>query len=166
MILFASALMLLLLEGVWLYGRQTRAHAAMTYVGLDSVEVVVPAHTRAARLLAGKWDIDPLQPLSRKSVRNGLEAQENRLAFISLNPRPTFGAAISAIRTLKRQNVCNVVIREAGRLGHNTIQFDNGPDRPLAIDALVLCGGPIGDAGFSGTPHRTPSREANRRVDE
>jgi hypothetical protein len=139
-----------MIDGIWLYARHVGSNATITYAGLDSLNVVVAVHEPAAKLRNGKWDIDPFQPLRLVSPATTTGVRKRRLAFVSLDPYPTFGAAMNVIRDLKRRNICNVLIREAGILEGEPVNFPHGRDRALSIPALVLCGGSMGDAGFSG----------------
>ena len=132
------------------YKRYIAYNAEITYVGLDSIDMIVPVGMRPATLLAAKWDIDPIPTVDANMFETIGSASVKPLALVSLAPHPTYSQAIKVIHDLKARHVCNVLIRESGRLEKITINFPNGPDKAIAIPALVLCGESIGDAGFYG----------------
>ncbi|HVI99188.1 MAG TPA: hypothetical protein VM657_08990 [Sphingomonas sp.] len=131
---------LLLLKRHWHH----RANfASVTHVGLDSLFVMVPTSTQAAALHNGRWSPD----LAKAAIPSEGEALHKRsITLITLEPHPTYGKFLQAIRSLRAQQKCNVLIRE----GNVLVEGHTKPDQ-LEIPALVLCGSAIGDAGFSGT---------------
>lgn len=144
--------MLLGADGFWLYDRFVRPNAAITYVGLDSLELIVPASTRAAQLVNGRWDSDLYEGLRSLHGEEATGSAPRRLAFVSLGSRPVFGKAVEVIRALKAQNICHVLIRETGIESPARVDFGKGHREPyLALPAIVLCGTAHGDAGFEGT---------------
>lgn len=70
--------------------------------------------------------------------------------YITLAPHPTYAHFLTVVRDLKTNGKCNIAIRDAGK----PIQSDGDAEGPfeyaLDVPALVLCGRPIGDAGFYG----------------
>jgi hypothetical protein len=132
------------------YKRYLAYNATITYVGLDSTDMLVPVSMRSAKLRAGKWDVDPIPTINAAMFETTRDARARPVALVSLAPRSTYVQAISVVRALKARHVCNVLIREGGRLEPVTINFPDGPDKALAIPPLVLCGTSIGDAGFYG----------------
>ena len=147
LLVVASSLMIA--DSAWLFMRPTESNATITYVGFDSLSVTVPARMKAAQLRDGKWDINPFQPL-HPSGGDSTGDSVPPLAYVSLAPLRTYGAATDVIRDLKQRQVCNVVIRESGVLSSTVEDFPGGRDHGLTMDALVLCGRSIGDAGFTG----------------
>jgi hypothetical protein len=135
---------------ITLYKRHFAYNATITYIGLDSLGMVLPVRTRPAKWVAGKWDIDPAATLNANMSGTFEDTSQRPLALVSLAPQPTYGRAIGIIRALKARHVCNVLIREGGRLDPEIINFPGGPDRALEIPAVVLCGNSVGDAGFQG----------------
>ena len=149
-ILAASAFVLLVADGLWFYERFLAPNATILYIGADSFALTVPMKMRASRLLDGKWDSDP-QRFKSVQIEFGIGPQRHSLALVSLEPEGNFGKAVEVLRDLKARHICNVLIREVGRAEGIIINFPCGPDRALTIQAIVLCGNGIGDAGFSGT---------------
>lgn len=137
-------------DGYLAYRRYFGLNAAITYVGLDNVSLMVPASTRAAQLSDGKWDVDPLQPLRSDWANPPPGQKAEPIAFVSLGPNSGFGKATEVFRDLKAKHVCHVVVREGG-LGIDP-KMDNGagPETRFEFPTVALCGGPIGDAGFYG----------------
>jgi hypothetical protein len=134
------------------YKRQSSYSATITHIGLDSTDMLVPISMRPAKLRAGKWDIDPIPTLDANILETVRNLGVKPLALVSLSPQPTYGQAISVIRSLKARRVCNVLIREGGWHEPGAlIRFPGGPEKVLRIPPLVLCGSAVGDAGFSGT---------------
>lgn len=132
------------------YKRHFAYNATVTYVGLDSTDMLVPVGMRPAKLRGGKWDVDPIPTLNAAMLETHNDARARPIALVSLAPQATYGKAISVFRSLKARKICNVLIRESGRVEPNIMNFPDGPDRAIAIPALVLCGSSIGDAGFFG----------------
>jgi hypothetical protein len=151
-ILAASAFVLLVVDGLWFYKRFFAPNATILYVGADSFALTVPMKMRASKLLGGKWDSDPLRFRSVQ-IEFGMGLQRHSLALVSLEPEGNYGKAVEVLRDLKKRHICNVLIREVGRAESERviIDFADGPDRALTIQAIALCGNGIGDAGFSGT---------------
>lgn len=123
----------------------------ITWVGIDSLGIEVPASQAAARLREGQGngsgDRGPDSPIAVRA-RSG---RERPLAFITLEPRPTYGHFIEAIRDLKARKNCNVAIREGGKSLRSAIPLPDDSFEMLEVPAFVLCGTQLGDAGFSGT---------------
>lgn len=136
---------------------------AVTYIGLDSLGVVVPASRKASALQNGKW-VPDLAITQFPAATMGGEKRE--LFHIALAPTPTYSRFVATVRDLRSRGKCNVLIREGGRpMGPvDTAERVRQPD--VEIPALVLCGTSIGDAGFSGTlpPDRIVRLEANAIV--
>lgn len=153
------ALVLVAMDGVflaWFYRRHFAYNASITYVGLDSFEMLVPMRTRAAKLSSGRWDIEPTQALRSAPFQSEEPASGKPLAFVSLTPRPNYGSAIRVIRDLKARRICNLLIREGGQPEPPTFRFPDG-DTALAVPALILCGSAIGDASsFTDLPEDGP----------
>lgn len=133
---------------------------AVTYTGLDSLGVVVPASQRASALQSGKWVPDLAITQFPASTMGG---QKRELFYITLAPTPTYSRFLASIRDLRSRGKCNVLIREGGRPmePQDAAQREKQPE--VEILALVLCGSSIGDAGFYGTlpPDRIVRLEAN-----
>ncbi|KQN37418.1 hypothetical protein ASG37_10205 [Sphingomonas sp. Leaf407] len=125
-------------DALWLLHRQAPAGPPATHIELDSLAMVVPSRRPAARLVDGRWDMDPRPDAERPFP--GLP----RLAYVSLAPDPTLGHAVRMIRDLRQRGICNVLIREGGS-PYSVSDFPGGRDRDLQIPALVLCGEAIGD---------------------
>lgn len=150
-ILEILAFVLLVVDGLWFYKHFVAPNAMITYVGLDSTGLTVPMTMRASRLRSGKWDSDPLHALRSVRIDFGLGVRQPSFALVSLDPEGSYGKAVEVIRDLKARHICNVLIREGGQAEGVVIDFPNGPDQALTIPAIVLCGSPVGDAGFFGT---------------
>lgn len=126
----------------WLYASPQET---VTYVGLDSLSVLVPKSHPMAAWESGHW-----QPsLDGKAMfkADDMMGHQHPVALITLGPNPTYGAFIFAIRRLRAGKVCNVAIRESA------MPIGSSEDRHreyLAIPTIVLCGSSIGDAGFYG----------------
>lgn len=152
-LLVIVALALLVTDALLLftsYKRHLAFNAMVTYVGLDSIDMLVPVGMRPAKLRGGEWDVDPIPTLNAAMLETSNDAHARPISLVSLAPEATYGKAQIALRSLKARKVCNVLIRESGRVEPGTINFPDGPERAIRIPALVLCGSSIGDAGFSG----------------
>lgn len=132
------------------YKRHFAYNATVTYAGIDSLGMLVPAGMRPAKFQGGKWDVDPIPTLNVAMFEAHNDARTTPIALISLSPQSTYGKALEVFRTLKASKVCNVLIREGGRMEPVTVDFPDGPDKAISIPALVLCGSSVGDAGFYG----------------
>ena len=130
-----------------LYKSHFSYNPTITYIGLDSIDMLVPIGMRAAKLQDGKWDLDPIPTLDSETFGS---ARTRPIQLVSLAPRPTYGKAITVFRALKARAICNVLIRESGGIYPVRLQSSDGSDKALSIPALVLCGSSIGDAGFYG----------------
>jgi hypothetical protein len=146
-ILGFSAFGLIVADCFWIYSRFVAPNANITYVGTDSVAVVVGTQARAAQLQNGKWDFDPIQSFP---VDIGFGPREKDISLVSLAPKQTLGQAVEVIRDLKSRHLCNVLILESANIGMEAGDALDQSGRVLEIPALVLCGYPIGDAGFLG----------------
>jgi len=132
----------------WRWHRDTAPNAEITYAGLDSAVIVMPASTNepVLSLRARQWHLDGTPLPDVAAYLRGL-AKGHRLPMVSV---PSLGALPGVLRSLKARKACNILIREGGS------SFRTGPlatppnTEMLDIPALVLCGNPIGDAGFSG----------------
>lgn len=144
------AIALIVADGFWFYKRYLEPNATITYLGLDSGSFVVPSKQRAAKWRNDDWDVDPAIASGFLHEKSASNAERRTTAYITLAPESTFGAALAAIRNLKGRKICNVLIRDAGQLYRDRVDFPEGPDYPLEIPAIVLCGDADGDAGFSG----------------
>ena len=140
-----------LLTWHWLHG--TGANATITYAGLDSLSVVVPAKEPALMLKQQQWYLDG-RPMSDWSEYMRNRGQGGPVALVTLAPRPTYAQFIQSVRDLKKRKICNVAMREGGAVmkSHDEMQ----------IPAFVLCGHQLGDAGFRRTlppdgPIRVPT---------
>jgi hypothetical protein len=149
-ILCVVALVLIAGDCIWYRQRVTARNATITYVGIDSLTMMVPAKTPAATLKDGRWSIDPTQALRSVPLHFSAGIEKKYLAFVSLGAVPYYGQAVMVIRRLRAQHLCNVLIRESAEPSPEKRDFGSGPDHVLHIPALVLCGSSIGDAGFSG----------------
>ncbi|ATY33778.1 hypothetical protein [Sphingomonas psychrotolerans] len=143
------------------------AVGTVTWVGIDSLSIEVPASQPAVRLHQGEWDSNDKGLAASMSPVQTMAGRERALAFITLAPQPTYAHFIEAIRDLKARRVCNVAVREGGRPWRATIPLPDGSFDGLDVPALVLCGQQLGDAGFSGTlPPDGPIRLLPRGTDQ
>lgn len=150
-ILGTIAAALLALDGTTNYYRYYRPSAALTYIGLDSVVMTVPASLRAPEYRNGTWDADPLRVLRSKYFDPPAGQQPKPMALVSLGPHASFGHAVEVIRDLKARRVCHVAIREAGTATPVKIDFGKGREMSLDILSIVLCEHPYGDgSSFDG----------------
>ncbi len=129
------------------HARWIDTHARLTYVGLDSLDVVTRNAT-AARLTGERWQpsLDQARLIGQR-----MGGQKVPIWLVSLESQPTYGKFISIIRKLKSESRCNVVLLEHGSASR---RYDAGTKRQfdvIEIPAFVLCGAAIGDAGFHGT---------------
>lgn len=120
----------------------------ITFVGLDSLGVVVPASTPFAEFHEGKWLPDP--KAQAREIVEDMGRNKRSLALISLMPRPTYGRFIQSMRDIKARNICNIAILEGAEHIKSTAPLPDGSQEYLQIPAFVLCGHAIGDAGFYG----------------
>lgn len=147
-------ILLLLIAGdgaffAWRCRRAGSVTETITYVGLDSLGMLVPASHPAATLREGQWEIGghivaDLGTYSRSKSRQGDPL------LITLGPRPTYGRFLTSVRDLKTRKICNVFIREGGKAVRTAMPLANGTRDGLEVSALVVCGRALGDAGFSG----------------
>ena len=150
-ILGTIAAALLAFNGTTIYHHYYRPSAALTYIGLDSVIMTVPASLRAPEYRNGTWDADPLRVLRSKYFDPPAGQKPKPVAFVSLEPDASFGHAIEVIRDLRARRVCHVAIREAGNATPVEINFGKGRERGLDILSIVLCEHPYGDgSSFDG----------------
>lgn len=138
-----AALALVALDGWWGYQHFYAPNADLTYAGLDSYGMVLPRSMQGTRLAKGKWDRDPTTVLN---VDYGRGSVPRRVALVSLTSEITFGKAVAVIRDLKKRKICNLLITESS--GFNS--FMDLPEDQMLASALVLCGEPLGDAGWHG----------------
>jgi hypothetical protein len=139
--------------------RGADAVGTVTWVGIDSLSLEMPASQPAARLKQGRWDSDGKGLRASMIPVRTMGGRERAIAFITLGPQPDYAHFIEAIRDLKARRVCNVAVREGGRPWRATIPLADGSFDGLEVPALVLCGQQLGDAGFSGTlPPNGPIR--------
>ena len=137
-----------LLTWHWLHG--TGANATITYAGLDSLSVVVPAKEPALRLEQERWYLDG-RPVSDWAEYMRNRGEGGPVALVTLGSQPTYVQFIRSIRDLKKRGICNVAVREGGEI------MKSG--EMMTIPAFVLCGHQLGDAGFGGTlPQDGPIR--------
>lgn len=121
---------------------------ALTYIGVDSLGVVVPASRKASALQNGKW-VPDLAVTQVPAATMGGEKRE--LFYITLGPTPTYSRFLATVRDLRSRGKCNVLIREGGHPMEPQDAVQRGKQPDVEVLALVLCGSSIGDAGFSGT---------------
>jgi len=133
----------------WRWHRDTAPNAEITYAGLDSAIIVLPASVNEPVLsLRGRqWHLrgKPLPDVD--AYLRGL-AKGHRLPMVSV---PSLGALPGVLRSLKAHKACNILIREGGSSSWTGPLATPPHTEMLDIPALVLCGNPIGDAGFYGT---------------
>ena len=123
--------------------------ATISYVGLDSLDMVMPNDHPATALLAGKWTSDPAVGPATISVTNS-EGHIGKMVLVTLAPEPSYGKFIEVVRALKAKGICNVFIRESGIDSGARVRFADGERSASKIPSIVLCGRPMGDAGFYG----------------
>ena len=121
-------------------------YAPITFVGMDSLSVIVPLSQRGATLKDGRW-----QPAASGAqiLAKDQQGNERRLTLVTLTSSAPFGNLIEVIRDLRSQGKCNVIIRGSDEEGPPPSFLKLG-DNDLIIPALVVCGQAIGDSGFSG----------------
>ena len=126
----------------WPSHNSTKAFA-VTYIGLDSLGVIVSTSRKASALQNGKW-VPDLATTQFPAATMGGEKRE--LFNITLDPTPTYSHFLATVRDLRSRGKCNVLIREGGQpIGpQDAAQRDRQPD--VEVPALVLCGSSIGDA--------------------
>ncbi len=145
-LLAVATLALVAFDGWWGYQHFYAPNADLTFAGLDSLDVGVPKSMRPARFTNGKWDFGPVTKLE-VSMLGGWRMRE--VALVSLAPELTLGKAVAVLRDLKARKVCNVLIRDSPV---DDYYFKAKRRQEVAVITLVLCGEPIGDAGWSGPP--------------
>ncbi|MET3760368.1 hypothetical protein [Sphingomonas sp. UYEF23] len=151
LILATCAGALCIADGFWVYERLFRLNAAITYIGLDSVMMNVPASAQASQLRNGKWNIDLLKTLQSKFYDPPPGQKRWQVAFVSLGSQSQYGQAIAIIRDLKARQVCHVVVREGATVTPVKIDFGNGRETSLDVSPIILCGDAYGDgSGFFG----------------
>lgn len=128
-----------MLYGVWYNGRSTN-DVRVTYVGFDSIYVVVPVKEQGAVLHGQEWR--PTLKASEKSAGDMIGMQ-HLIPLISLGSHSDYGQFILSVRDLKARGVCHVLIRDGAE------PMRQGID--VMVPTLILCGRAIGDAGFYGT---------------
>lgn len=133
----------------WRWHRDTAANAEITYAGLDSAVILAPLPLEAPilRLRAGQWHLDEKPLTDVGAYLRGL-ATIQRMPIVSV---PSLGELPRVLRTLKAHKGCNILIREGGTVSRTGPLADPPNTEILDMPALVLCGHPVGDAGFSGT---------------
>jgi hypothetical protein len=132
---------------VWRWRQDTTLNAAITYVGLDSMEYVIRKSSPALMLEKGQWHAngqrvsDPAAYLRERGVAGNI-------AVVSLTSRSPFMQLVRSIRDLKARGVCHVMIREGGTPVKSQAPAHEGF---LEAQLLVLCGDQLGDEGEVGT---------------
>jgi hypothetical protein len=129
----------------WRWHRDTAANGLVTYAGLDSITMMVDADVPRLGLRGGSWFLDKA-PADPAAYAKGLAA-EGHMPVVSAS---TYRQFLVAVRDLKARKVCNVLIAEGGQLEKAAPMSKDGDVDTLTIPAFVLCGRPIGDAGFQG----------------
>lgn len=151
LILATCAAALCIADGFWVYERYFRLNAAITYIGLDSVMINVPASAQASQFRNGKWNIDPLKATASKFYDPPPGQKRPQVAFVSLGSQFQYRQAIAIIRDLKARQVCHVVVREGATVTPVKIDFGKGREASLDVSPIILCGDAYGDAsGFFG----------------
>jgi len=131
----------------WRWHRDTAPNAEITYIGLESLSMLMPIAEPTLSLKAGQWQLDG-KPLADSTAYLRSLAAKKRMPMVSA---PTFGELPGVLRALKARKACNILIREGGT-AFTTGPMANPPgEEMLDVQALVLCGNSAGDAGFHGT---------------
>jgi hypothetical protein len=131
----------------WRWHRDTVANAEITYVGLESLNMLMPIAEPTLSLKAGQWQLDGKPLADPAPYLRGL-ASRKRMPMVSA---PTFGELPGVLRALKARKACNILIREGGSVLKTGRMADPPGEEMLDVQALVLCGNSAGDAGFYGT---------------
>lgn len=129
---------LLVADGYWAYQRYFRLDAAITYVGLENLSMMVPASAHAAQLRDGKWNSDPYLALKSKFYAPPPGEKAKPMALVSLGPHPGLGQAVAVFRDLKARHVCHVLIREGAEATASGIDFGEGPETALKFQPLCF----------------------------
>ena len=134
-------------DAVFFSYSQKPIYAPITYVGMDSLMVYVPVSQTGATLKDGKWQpaVSEAQILATVMLAN-----KQPLTLVTLTSSAPFGNLIEAIKNLKAQGKCNVLIRGSDEVGLPPYLVDPR-GKNLIIPAIVLCERAMGDAGFHGT---------------
>ena len=131
---------------VFLWHSLKPIYAPITFVGLDSFAVVVPASKKGATLKDGRWH--PAVSAAQISAQT-MTGEERPVTLVTLTRSAPISNLIEVIKNLRAQRKCNVIIRGSDEEGMPTALFQS-EGKDLLIPALVLCGHAIGDAGFTG----------------
>jgi hypothetical protein len=164
LILIAAALAIAnILYFTW-YLRYRPDESRITYVGLDSYVVVLSKPPSSSVFQDGQW-----KPALTKTqiIAEDWWGKPMPVSLVSLFPHPTYAHFIEVIRDLKHRQKCNVLIVENGQLFALPDEDAPVPQNEIYLPALVLCGKPIGDAGFAGIlPAGSPVDEYHRWLEE
>ncbi|MEP9361212.1 hypothetical protein [Sphingomonas sp. KR3-1] len=131
----------------WRWRQDSLPNADVTYVGLDSSEMIVDADAAALSLQAGHWRLGD-RPLADVGEYAKGVAAEGHMPLVTA---PSYGQFLRSVRDLKARKICHILIREGGTI----IKAAPTPEVPvwdeLSIPALLLCGESDSDMGFHGT---------------
>lgn len=148
LVLTALAVVLAGADARWLFRRATAANATITYVGLDSVDVAIPARATAPAWRRGRWERDPQSAFDALAPHPERKPSTDAPAFVSLAPEGDYGRAIAVFRDLKRRRLCHIIVQE------NQVEppftADTG-ERLVGIPAYILCGHSLGDGNYIDT---------------
>lgn len=133
-------------DAVFFWHSRKPVYAPITYVGLDSLSVIVKVSQRGATFKDGRWEpaASEAQILTRDMLGN-----KQPLTLVTLTSSAPFGNLIEVVKDLRSQGRCNVLVRGSDEEGPPP-DFARLGGKEILIQALVVCGQAIGDTSAYG----------------